>query len=629
MRPPLTELTSWPSPATETVDRYESVERVGDGRWRVQFASGCGVDAWLTAPVPGVVRVTVGGPPRQTAMLVDGLSVEAYEGAWPEAGPFRSASSSGLFPGGRLTDDTGWLESFALAPGEAVYGGGESFQGPDLRGRRRTLVNAETHGLSGFDLSYLNVPFLWSSAGWGLLVNTSGPMRCDVGAMHGESGVVVVEDDVLDVFVLSGSGLEMIRQCHALTGLPGLFPDWGLGVWTSRCSYLSEAEIAEVLAGYASAGCPVDVVHVDAWLEGNVIADLACNWVVDRDRFPEGWVERLGKRVSLWHNPYVVAGSERARELESRGLLVNGAVTADKADRLVLDFTNPTAVAWWHERVQETMAAEGSSAFKPDFAEELPEGSVMFDGRPSRAVRNEYALLYQRATHTAMGGGAQALFCRSGWAGAQRYPCHWVGDTPSTWAGLVTALRACLSLSLSGFGFVSHDVGGFWTGGSQDWVAEAFRVMSNRDVPADVEPELFVRWAQWGAFSPVMRFHGTGRREPWAYPGEFGAAAVEACRVRDGVLRPLLERASAQASTDGVPMMRPLALTHPDERVESLQYMLGDDVLVAPVLEAGGRRTLWVPPGEWTPLMGLAPVTGPAWVTVECALDQFPAWRRA
>ena len=622
MRPPLTELPSWPSPVKETVDQYDAVEHRGD-HWRATFASGCGVDAYVTRPVDGVVRVTVGGRPRQTAMLVDGLSLQPHDGP-VEAGPFRTLL--GAFPAGRLVDDTGWLESIPLAPGAALYGGGESFQGPDLRGRRRTLVNAETHGASGLDLSYLNVPFIWSEEGWGLLFNTGGPVRCDLGATHGESAAVLVEDDVFDVFVLSGSGLDMIRQYHALTGLPGRFPDWGLGVWTSRCSYLSEDEIAEVLTGYAAADCPVDVVHVDAWVEGNVIADLACNWRVDRERFPSGWVDRLGTRVSLWHNPYVVQGSDRAKELESLGLLVDGAVTADKRDRLIIDFTNPDAVEWWQDRVRETMASEGNSAFKPDFAEELPEGAVMFDGRPSRSVRNEYALLYQRATYEAM--EEPAVFCRSGWAGAQRYPCHWVGDTPSTWPGLVTALRACLSLSLSGFAFVSHDVGGFWTGGSQNWVQEAFRSMSNLAVPADVDPELFLRWTQWGAFSPVLRFHGTGRREPWAYPDPWGAAAVEACRLRDRVLKPLLERASAQASSTGAPMMRPPALTHPDTRVDSLQYLLGDDVLVAPILEPGGRRTLWVPPGSWQPLMGLVPVEGPGWVTVECSPEQFPAWRR-
>jgi len=530
-----------------------------------------------------------------------------------------------------------WEWRRPLSPAARVFGGGESFQGPDLRGRTRVLRNAETHGIAGHDLAYLNVPFFWSDDGWGVLALTGAVVRADVGATDSEAFVLSSDTEPRALHVFEGSPAQILAQYHRATGLPGAFPAWALGVWTSRCSYLSEAEIGEVLDGYAAADCPVDVVHVDAWVSGNVIADLACNWTVDRTRFPAGWVERLnarGVQVSLWVNPYVVKGSARAAELERFGLLVRDAggglaVTPDKPDRLLVDFTDPAAVAWWQARVREVQEAEGNAAYKLDFGEELPETAVLHDGRTGAEARNDYALLYQQATAAAVWLDT-AFFCRSGNAGAQRFPCHWVGDTPSTWAGLTSALRACLSLSLSGFAFVSHDIGGFWTGGSHDWVAEAFKVMDNADVPADVDPELFARWAQWGALSPVMRFHGTGRREPWAYPGEWGEAAVEACRLRRR-LQPGLVEAAAQAASDGTPVMRPMALAYPafPEAGAELQYLLGDDVLVAPLLQPGGRRRLWVPPGTWAPLCGLAAVDGPGWVEVECGPFDFPAWQRA
>jgi len=664
----------WGSPLLDPSLKIDPIASVtaapgGDGRVTLRLESGSELVARVSVPTPGVLRVRAGrdvpgtapaspllvdfdDPPASVAAVDGGVRIagEGVDAVWDgrglRAGAFSQPMHASLLGRGAVRSGPaaggGWLVTAALTPEASVFGGGESFQGPDLRGRVRRLRNAEVHGAAGGDVSYLNVPFLWSDAGWGLFVHTGAPSRIDVGATHTDALAWHVEDEALDVFVIVGDGLDIIRRYLAVTGHPGRFPDWALGVWTSRCSYLSEAEIHEVLDGYERAECPVDVVHVDAWVEGNVVADLACNWTIDRERFPSGWADRLhdrGVRVSLWHNSFVVEGSPRAKELEEAGHLVltpDGAParTADKADRFVIDFTARGATEWWEERVRETVAREHVDAFKPDFGEELPEDGVLADGRTGRQARNEYAERYQAATHRALakalGTDAVALFCRSGTAGSQRHPCHWVGDTPSTWEGLATALRACLSLSLSGFGLVSHDIGGFWTGGSHGWVAEAFEVMDNTRIRADVDPELFARWTQWGALSPVMRFHGTGRREPWAYPGVWGEAAVAACRLR-ARLRPYLVSAVAEAADRGLPMMRPLAITHPDAslgRAAELQYLLGGDILVAPVLGPGGRRRLWVPPGAWEPVLGLEPVEGERWIEVECEPSQFPTWAR-
>jgi len=148
---------------------------------------------------------------------------------------------------------------------------------------------------------------------------------------------------------------------------------------------------------------------------------------------------------------------------------------------------------------------------------------------------------------------------------------------------------------------------------------------------ADVNPALFARWPQWGALSPVMRFHGTGRREPWAYPEPARTLAVDACRLR-ARLRRYLVAAGDQMTATGVPMMRPMVLAYPGDRAArdaSLQYLLGPDILVAPLLDPTGRRSVWVPPGDWAPLWGLDHVTGPRWITVDCPPDAFPAWVRA
>lgn len=671
----------WPSPLLDdavTVDAFAGAavdEAAGPGRLALTLASGTRLQAELTVPVEGVLRIRVAerlGPPRPSPMLVEDLAATpaglaegagairvdgagvtgewATEGGGLAVGPWCRAAGAEALTGtiggaGRLVEDgrpVGWVETARLGPDSAVYGSGESFQGPGLRGRIRRIVNVETHGASGLDASYLNVPFFWSDDGWGLFAHSAGPVRADLGATHADAAALALEGDELDLFVVAGDAPTLLRRYLACTGHPGALPEWAFGVWTSRCSYLSEKEIHAVLDEYEAAGCPVDVVHVDAWVAGNVLADLACNWEVDRQRFPEGWAARLRERgvaTSLWHNPYVVAGTPLAAALAERGLLLRRAdgslaVTPDKVDRHAVDFTAPAAVAWWKEQVRSTMAAEGNVAFKPDFAEEVPEDAVFHDGRTGRQARNEYAVRYQAATHEAMaevaGESEVALFCRSGTAGAQRYPCHWVGDSPSTWAGMAAALRACLSLSLSGFAFATHDIGGFWTPESFDPLQEAFEEMDGSGLVADVDPVLFARWAQWGALSPVMRFHGTARREPVAYPEPARSVAIEACRLRKRLQAYLVEAARV-ASAEGTPMTRPMVLAYPGDRAArdaDLQYLLGPDVLVAPVLSPDGRRRLWVPPGRWEPLWGLAPVEGPGWHEVACPLESFPAWVR-
>ena len=172
-------------------------------------------------------------------------------------------------------------------------------------------------------------------------------------------------------------------------------------------------------------------------------------------------------------------------------------------------------------------------------------------------------------------------------------------------------------------------------------------------VITDVEPELYGRWVQWAAFAPIMRMHGMGRREPTAYPEPARSAAIAACRLRHRLRRYLIRCAVAASQPpdddghregglegnagqgswagDGLPLMRPMPLAFPGDRRArdaDLQYLLGPDVLVAPILQPGGHRALYVPPGEWTPLLGCPPLTGPAWHELDCAPHQFPAFTR-
>jgi alpha-D-xyloside xylohydrolase len=466
----------WLRPATahdpdRILDRVNPLEIDDDGRVRATTASGAEVTGVVTRAVGGALRLrlALGSASLDPAvldaapdswLLDEGYTESAADVAEARA---RVAALSGMALLGTLTGSglgtgpvtdlsgqhVGWQLSMPLRADDAVYGGGECFQALDLRGRVRRCVNLETHGAAGLDASYLTVPMFWTSGGSGIFVNTGTPVRADVGATHADVLAVTTGDDVLDIFLYDGDPAAIVGQHVAVTGRPARVPDWAFGVWTSRCSYFSADEIDRILDGYDAADCPVDVVHVDAWQVGDVIADLTTAWEVDRDRFPAGWGKRLadrGVRLSLWHNSYLRAGTAAGDDAIARGyVLVDAAgelvATNDMPDRLLVDFTNSDARAWWRDHVAELVTSEGAASMKCDFAEEVPPSAVTSDGRTGWQLRNSYAVGYQRETHRALriatGDDAAIMFNRSGCAGAQRYAGHWVGDTPSTWSGLV------------------------------------------------------------------------------------------------------------------------------------------------------------------------------------------------
>jgi alpha-D-xyloside xylohydrolase len=239
---------------------------------------------------------------------------------------------------------------------------------------------------------------------------------------------------------------------------------------------------------------------------------------------------------------------------------------------------------------------------------------VWHDGSDPQRMHNYYTHLYNRTVFELLekerGQGEAVVFARSATAGGQQYPVLWGGDCWSSFEAMAESLRGGLSLSLSGFGFWSHDIGGF---------------------EGTPDPAVFKRWLAFGLLSSHSRLHGSDSyRVPW----EFGEEAVEVARrftLLKHRLMPYLFGVAAEAHRTGVPVMRPMLLEFPHDpacRTLDRQYLLGPDLLVAPVFTEDGEVEVYLPAGTWTHLLTGERVTGPAWRTERHGYDSLPLYVR-
>ena len=519
----------------------------------------------------------------------------------------------------------GVVETLLLDPEDHFYGSGERFTRLDLVGRTVRIWNRNSYGARS-ELAYKNLPLVVGSRGYGIFVDVPTAVTFHLGSASNRAYTVEAAGEELDYYLIAGTPKEIVSAYTELTGRPAVPPEWAFGLWASTCFVqFTTASVLEIARRLRAEGIPCDVFHLDSFWQR---ALMWCDFEWDSARIPDpkhllAELHREGFHNCLWINPYVSLQSALYREGATHGYFLrrpdgtvyHPVVWSQRTERgmglcAIVDFTNPAAAAWYRGKLEAQLAI-GADSFKPDFAEEIPDDAVFANGLTGAEMHNPYPLLYQKEVFDATRAHASRVvaWSRSAAPGVQRYPGHWSGDPECTFLDLANTLRGGLAAAMSGLAYWSHDIGGFW---------------------GDPSPDLFVRWAQAGFLSGLSRYHGATAREPWRFGDEALRIFRQYARLRSRLV-PYLVAYGWQASEDGVPLMRPMVMEFPDDPAGyafDLQYCLGRELLVSPVVRADGWVTTYLPRGRWTDWWSGALHEGPTTLQRRVPLHELPLYVR-
>jgi alpha-D-xyloside xylohydrolase len=509
-------------------------------------------------------------------------------------------------------------DQLQLSVGENVYGLGERFTAFVKNGQVVDIWNKD--GGTNSEQAYKNIPFYLTNKGYGVFVNHPGEVSFEVATEKVSRVQFSVPGESIEYLVIYGpSPKEVLEKYTTLTGKPALPPAWSFGLWlsTSFTTSYDEETVTSFIQGMADRDLPLHVFHFDCfWMKAFHWTDLEWDPAVFPD--PPAMLKRLkdrGLRICCWINPYIAQASKLFAEGAEKGFLVkkaNGDVwqwDMWQPGMALVDFTNPGACEWFSNHLS-ALIDMGVDALKTDFGERIPTDVVYFDGSDPVRMHNYYTQLYNQVVFDVLekkrGVGEAVLFARSATVGGQKLPVHWGGDCWSDFEAMADSLRGGLSLCLSGFGFWSHDIGGF------------------EGLPPAA---LYKRWVAFGLLSSHSRLHGSGSyRVPWIYDDE----AVKTLRFFTKLkcrLMPYLFAKATEAHVKGVPMMRAMFLEFPEDPATHAldrQYMLGDSLLVAPVFSFENEVEFYVPAGRWTSLLSCEEIVGPKWVKEEHGFLSLP-----
>ena len=537
--------------------------------------------------------------------------------------------------------------SFATDPGDRYLGLGEQFTGVDSRGQIRPMqLHIDGRVEAGHNDVHVPVPFVVSPRGWGMFVETRRAGAFDVGATDPDVLTATFDDGALRFHFWTGAPLEIVAAYTRQTGLPKMPPAWAFGAHFWRNENESGDEVLQDMARFRELDIPTSVVWID-----NPWQTSYNDLTFDPARFPDAetliaTLHDQGLKVLLWSTPHLDAvdagaSAENPAEqlfLDAReaGHLVRDAYGAAYLVPWgggplsgMIDFSSEQASAFWSDVVGRATGL-GIDGFKLDYAEEVMvelvgvrPGIAFANGQTEATMHGVYSNLYHRAYQAALErdrGEGFVIGRATTWGGQADVDCIWPGDLDSAFerhgvdgaaGGLPAAVAALQSLAASGFPVFGSDTGGFRHGAPTK--------------------EALLRWAGHTAFSPLLQLGGGGdSHAPWNYDDE----TVDAYRVfaRWHVdLAPTIRALVAQATVDGTPVVRAMALAYPDDPAaldQGEQYLLGPDLVVAPLVDGGTASSVYLPAGRWLDLFTGTVLAGPATQVRDTPLDEVPAYLR-
>lgn len=536
--------------------------------------------------------------------------------------------------------------NFSMPAGEQFYGLGMRFFKPfSQRGQTNYLYNlrAETGG-GGQAVTDMAVPLVLSSKGYGLFMDNTFPQLWNFNVANADQWWLVRTDGgELNYYFFAGDSLADVLNRYTLaTGRSPIPPRWTFGYQQARNGYHNWGDVYQAKDGFRTNDLPCDALFLDFQWFGPSPCDIgALTWNSGAFPNPAQNIASLaadGVKMVLITEPYI--NDQKPTFTEARNLKylmadnypardIPSTVPGFFCNAGYMDFNNPAARGWFFEKIKPRIL-EGNAGQWTDLGEPQYDGSTSlsdysYDGKREIELHNVHNLLWHQAIAegyaTNFPNDRVWIYSRSGFAGSQRYGAAvWSNDVGTDWPTFAAHLNAMNNFSLSGFSYFGSDIGGYWA----------------VSVPND---ELYIRWFEYGAFSPVFRAHGFSN-PPSAYkavaPYDFGDPMVmEICRVLMKLryrLLPYIYTTAKETFDTGLPLCRPLPLAFPADSLvvnNGTQFMFGPNLMVAPITTSNlTSRSVYLPAGNWIDHWTGRALAGPVTTNWPAPLAQTPLfWR--